>query len=423
MKAEIIAVGTEILTGQIVNTNAQFLSEKFAELGIDVYFQTAVGDNEERLLSVLEQARQRSDMIVLCGGLGPTDDDLTKQTLAKFLHRPLVFDGQAMDKLNHFFAARPAVLKTANNERQAQIVEGATPLQNRTGLAVGGLLEVEGKTYIVLPGPPSELKPMVQEQLLPLIDQDHQQLYSRVLRFFGIGESQLVTIIDDFIKNQTDPTIAPYAKTGEVTLRLSTKAPSQDLAEQKLDQLEAKLMTVQSLDDHPLSSYFYAYGDDNSLPQVVFDLLKSSDKTITAAESLTAGLFQATLADFSGASTVFNGGFVTYSMEEKSKMLGIPLVELQAHGVVSAFTAEAMAAGARRKTGADLAISLTGVAGPYSLEGQPAGTVFIGLATADSLESHLVKINGRSRSDVREIAVLHAFNLVRKTLLKEKILV
>ncbi len=423
MKAEIIAVGTEILTGQIVNTNAQFLSEKFAELGIDVYFQTAVGDNEERLLSVLEQARQRSDMIVLCGGLGPTDDDLTKQTLAKFLHRPLVFDGQAMDKLNHFFAARPAVLKTANNERQAQIVEGATPLQNRTGLAVGGLLEVEGKTYIVLPGPPSELKPMVQEQLLPLIDQDHQQLYSRVLRFFGIGESQLVTIIDDFIKNQTDPTIAPYAKTGEVTLRLSTKAPSQDLAEQKLDQLEAKLMTVQSLDDHPLSSYFYAYGDDNSLPQVAFDLLKSSDKTITAAESLTAGLFQATLADFSGASTVFNGGFVTYSMEEKSKMLGIPLVELQAHGVVSAFTAEAMAAGARRKTGADLAISLTGVAGPDSLEGQPAGTVFIGLATADSLESHLVKINGRSRSDVREIAVLHAFNLVRKTLLKEKILV
>ena len=423
MKAEIIAVGTEILTGQIVNTNAQFFSEKFAELGIDVYFQTAVGDNEERLLSVLEQARQRSDMIVLCGGLGPTDDDLTKQTLAKFLHRPLVFDGQAMDKLNHFFAARPAVLKTANNERQAQIVEGATPLQNRTGLAVGGLLEVEGKTYIVLPGPPSELKPMVQEQLLPLIDQDHQQLYSRVLRFFGIGESQLVTIIDDFIKNQTDPTIAPYAKTGEVTLRVSTKAPSQDLAEQKLDQLEAKLMTVQSLEDRPLSSYFYAYGDDNSLPQVTFDLLKSSDKTITAAESLTAGLFQATLADFSGASTVFNGGFVTYSMEEKSKMLGIPLVDLQAHGVVSAFTAEAMAAGARRKTGADLAISLTGVAGPDTLEGQPAGTVFIGLATADSLESHLVKINGRSRSDVREIAVLHAFNLVRKTLLKEKILV
>lgn len=422
MKAEIIAVGTEILTGQIVNTNAQFLSEKFAELGIDVYFQTAVGDNEERLLSILDLAR-RSDMIVLCGGLGPTDDDLTKQTLAKFLNRSLVFDDQARDKLNRFFAARPAVLRTSNNERQAQIVEGAIPLQNRTGLAVGALLEIEDKTYIVLPGPPSELKPMVQEQLLPLIDQDHQQLYSRVLRFFGIGESQLVTILDDFIKKQTDPTIAPYAKTGEVTLRLSTKSQSQAKAEQKLDQLEAKLLAVQSLEDRPLSSYFYAYGDDNSLAQVTFDLLKSSGKTITAAESLTAGLFQATLADFSGASNVFNGGFVTYSMEEKSKMLDIPLADLQAHGVVSAFTAEAMAAGARSKTGADIAVSLTGVAGPDSLEGQPAGTVFLGLATADSLESHLIKINGRSRSDVREITVLHAFDQVRKTLLKEKNLV
>lgn len=422
MKAEIIAVGTEILTGQIVNTNAQFLSEKFAELGIDVYFQTAVGDNEERLLSILDLAR-RSDMIVLCGGLGPTDDDLTKQTLAKFLNRSLVFDDQARDKLNRFFAARPAVLRTSNNERQAQIVEGAIPLQNRTGLAVGALLEIEDKTYIVLPGPPSELKPMVQEQLLPLIDQDHQQLYSRVLRFFGISESQLVTILDDFIKKQTDPTIAPYAKTGEVTLRLSTKSQSQAKAEQKLDQLEAKLLAVQSLEDRPLSSYFYAYGDDNSLAQVTFDLLKSSGKTITAAESLTAGLFQATLADFSGASNVFNGGFVTYSMEEKSKMLDIPLADLQAHGVVSAFTAEAMAAGARSKTGADIAVSLTGVAGPDSLEGQPAGTVFLGLATADSLESHLIKINGRSRSDVREIAVLHAFDQVRKTLLKEKNLV
>ena len=422
MKAEIIAVGTEILTGQIVNTNAQFLSEKFAELGIDVYFQTAVGDNEERLLSILDLAR-RSDMIVLCGGLGPTDDDLTKQTLAKFLNRSLVFDDQARDKLNRFFAARPAVLRTSNNERQAQIVEGAIPLQNRTGLAVGALLEIEDKTYIVLPGPPSELKPMVQEQLLPLIDQDHQQLYSRVLRFFGIGESQLVTILDDFIKKQTDPTIAPYAKTGEVTLRLSTKSQSQAKAEQKLVQLEAKLLAVQSLEDRPLSSYFYAYGDDNSLAQVTFDLLKSSGKTITAAESLTAGLFQATLADFSGASNVFNGGFVTYSMEEKSKMLDIPLADLQAHGVVSAFTAEAMAAGARSKTGADIAVSLTGVAGPDSLEGQPAGTVFLGLATADSLESHLIKINGRSRSDVREITVLHAFDQVRKTLLKEKNLV
>lgn len=417
MKAEIIAVGTEILTGQIVNTNAQFLSEKFAELGIDVYFQTAVGDNEARLLSVIEQASQRSELVVLCGGLGPTEDDLTKQTLAKYLQRELVFDRTAQANLDRFFADRPAVARTPNNERQAQIIEGATPLQNRTGLAVGSYLEVDSVTYIVLPGPPSELKPMVYEQLIPLLDKDHQQLYSRVLRFFGIGESQLVTVLDDLIKHQTDPTLAPYAKTGEVTLRLSTKSTSQAQADAKLDQLEASILAIQSLEGHVLSEYFYGYGDDNSLAAVAVDLLKAKHLTISAAESLTAGRFQATIADFPGASEIFNGGFVTYSIEEKAKMLGLELKELQAHGVVSSYTAEQMAQGARQKTQADLAISLTGVAGPDPLEGHPAGTVYLGLATKDKVISKKLSISGRSRSDVRDIAVLHAFNLVRKTLL------
>ncbi|MFC3932600.1 competence/damage-inducible protein A [Streptococcus dentapri] len=423
MKAEIIAVGTEILTGQIVNTNAQFLSEKLAALGIDVYFQTAVGDNEERLLSILDIASQRSDTIILCGGLGPTDDDLTKQTLAHYLKRPLVFDQTAKERLDSFFAARPAVLRTPNNECQAKIIDGAKALQNRTGLAVGDFLKIDGKNYIVLPGPPSELQPMVQEQLLPLLIENHQQLFSRILRFFGIGESQLVTVIDDLIKNQTDPTIAPYAKTGEVTLRLSTKADSSEQANQKFDQLESQIMSVESLEGQKLTDYFYGYGDDNSLSQITFDLLRKKQKTITAAESLTAGLFQATLADFPGASNVFSGGFVTYSIEEKAKMLDIPLAELEIHGVVSDYTAQQMAASARIKTGADLAVSLTGVAGPDSLEGQPAGTVFIGLATQNEIASHQVKISGRSRSDVRQIAVLHAFNLVRKTLLNDKDLV
>ena len=191
MKAEIIAVGTEILTGQIVNTNAQFLSEKLAEIGVDVYFQTAVGDNEARLLSLLEIASQRSGLVILTGGLGPTEDDLTKQTLAKFLGKELVFDPQAQEKLDVFFAQRSDYARTPNNERQAQLVKGATPLPNETGLAVGGILEVEGVTYVVLPGPPSELKPMVLNQLLPKL-MTGSKLYSRVLRFFGIGESQLV---------------------------------------------------------------------------------------------------------------------------------------------------------------------------------------------------------------------------------------
>lgn len=419
MKAEIIAVGTEILTGQITNTNAQFLSEEFAKLGIDVFFQTAVGDNEERLLSIIDLASKRSDLVVLCGGLGPTEDDLTKQTLAKYLGRNLVFDEQASKRLNEFFATRPQFTRTANNERQAQLIEGSTPLQNSTGLAVGGVIEVDGVTYVVLPGPPSELKPMVWDYLVPLLSSDHKQLYSRVLRFFGIGESQLVTVLSDLIDNQTDPTIAPYAKTGEVTLRLSTKADDIESAKEKLDQLEQKILSKKTLNGIPLENLLYGYGDDNSMARVVFDLLKKKHKTITAAESLTAGLFQSSIADFSGSSSVFNGGFVTYSIEEKSKMLQIPLEELQEHGVVSHFTAEKMAEQSRKLTDADFGIGLTGVAGPDSLEGHPAGTVFIGIATREKVHSIRVLIGGRSRSDVRHIACLYAFNLVRQALLQD----
>ena len=418
MKAEIIAVGTEILTGQIVNTNAQFLSEKLAEIGVDVYFQTAVGDNEARLLSLLEIASQRSNLVILTGGLGPTEDDLTKQTLAKFLGKDLVFDPQAQEKLDIFFAHRPDYARTPNNERQAQIVEGATPLPNETGLAVGGVLEVDGVTYVVLPGPPSELKPMVLNQLLPKL-MTGTKLYSRVLRFFGIGESQLVTILADLIDNQTDPTLAPYAKTGEVTLRLSTKAVSQEKANQALDILENQILDRQTFEGISLRNICYGYGEETSLASVVVEELKKRQKSITAAESLTAGLFQTTLADFSGVSTIFNGGFVTYSLEEKSKMLDISEQELKEHGVVSEFTARKMAEQARLKTQSDYGVSLTGVAGPDSLEGHPAGTVFIGLAHAKGTEVIKVNIAGRSRADVRHIAVMHAFNLVRKALLSD----
>ena len=418
MKAEIIAVGTEILTGQIVNTNAQFLSEKLAEIGVDVYFQTAVGDNEARLMSLLEIASSRSSLVILTGGLGPTEDDLTKQTLAKFLGKGLVFDPQAQEKLDVFFAHRPDYARTPNNERQAQIVEGATPLPNETGLAVGGMSEVDGVTYVVLPGPPSELKPMVLNQLLPKL-MTGTKLYSRVLRFFGIGESQLVTILADLIDHQTDPTLAPYAKTGEVTLRLSTKAVSQEKADQALDTLENQILDRQTFEGISLRDICYGYGEETSLASVVVEELKKRQKSITAAESLTAGLFQATLADFSGVSAIFNGGFVTYSLEEKSKMLDISEQELKEHGVVSEFTAQKMAEQARLKTQSDYGVSLTGVAGPDSLEDHPAGTVFIGLAHAKGTEVIKANIAGRSRADVRQIAVMHAFNLVRKALLSD----
>ena len=418
MKAEIIAVGTEILTGQIVNTNAQFLSEKLAEIGVDVYFQTAVGDNESRLLSLLEIAKNRSNLVILTGGLGPTEDDLTKQTLAHFLRRDLTFDAHAQAKLDDFFAHRPDYARTPNNERQAQIVEGSIPLPNETGLAVGGMIEVAGVTYVVLPGPPSELKPMVLNELLPRLTTG-AKLYSRVLRFFGIGESQLVTILSDLIEEQTDPTLAPYAKTGEVTLRLSTKASSQEEANQALDILENQILDHQTFEGLSLQGLCYGYGEESSLASIVVEELKRQGKTITAAESLTAGLFQARVADFSGASSIFKGGFVTYSLEEKSKMLDIPTKDLEEQGVVSEFTAKKMAEQARIKTQSDFGISLTGVAGANSLEGHPAGTVFIGLAQEHGTEVIKVNIGGRSRADVRHIAVMHAFNLVRKALLSD----
>lgn len=418
MKAEIVTVGTEILTGQIINTNAQFLSEKMAEIGVDVFFQTAVGDNKARLLEVLSLASKRSDLVILCGGLGPTDDDLTKQTLASFLDRDLIFDEEARDKLDSFFASRSQSSRTANNERQAQLIEGSIPIQNITGLAVGGLVESNGVSYVVLPGPPSELIPMVNQQLLPILTVTQTKLYSRVLRFFGIGESQLVTVLANIISEQTDPTIAPYAKIGEVTLRLSTKASGTIEADQKLDALEKAILATLSMEGIPLSQFFYGYGEDNSLSKEVVELLKKKKKKLTAAESLTAGLFQATLANFAGISEFFSGGFVTYSMLEKSRMLNIPLSDLQANGVVSHYTAQAMAEKARLLTESDIGISLTGVAGPDSLEGHPAGTVFIGISTEEKTDSIQIIVGERSRSDIRYIATLHAFNLVRKTLLK-----
>lgn len=412
MKAEIIAVGTELLMGQIANTNAQFLSQELAGLGIGVYYHTVVGDNVERLTEVLSLARERADWVILSGGLGPTEDDLTKQTLAAFLGRNLVPDPEAMAKLDSFFASNPKRIRTVNNDRQADNIQGARALPNRTGLAVGSLIEDQGVTYVLLPGPPSELKPMFLEQVAPLLKQD-QALYSRVLRFFGIGESQLVTRLADLIANQTNPTLAPYAKVGEVTLRLTAQATSPEEGERLLDQLETAI-----LQEGDLQEYLYAYGDDQSLAQTVLDLLKEKGLTVTAAESLTAGLLQAELAQLPGASAVFPGGFVTYSLEQKSQMLGIPLEKLQSAGVVSAWTAEQMAEGARVRTGADLALSLTGVAGPDQLEGQEVGTVWLGLAGPAGTGSYRLYLGGRDRNTIRQMAVLEAFNLIRKTLIQ-----
>ncbi|MFI3235871.1 competence/damage-inducible protein A [Streptococcus suis] len=393
MKAELIAVGTEILTGQIVNTNAQFLSEKCAELGIDVYFHTAVGDNEQRLLSVLEIASKRSDMVILCGGLGPTEDDLTKQTLATFLQKELVVDELAMAKLDRFFVSRPGRVRTPNNERQAQIVEGSQALQNPAGLAVGGMIEQDGVTYIVLPGPPSELKAMFSESLLPLLSQSQQQLYSRVLRFFGIGESQLVTVLADLIDKQTDPTLAPYAKVGEVTLRLSTKATSQDEANLRLNQLEEEILQHDKLAD-----YFYAYGEDNSLVKMVASCLIEKKQTIAIVEQGTGGLLQAELSLALADQPYFSGGKVIGQLGTESGWL----------------SEEADCI--RQELQADLGLAVSVLIKPESTEDNVLAKVYLTLATTSGISKKEIDLGGYSWQYLRQLACLQAWDFVRNTL-------
>ncbi|HFI0399429.1 TPA: competence/damage-inducible protein A [Streptococcus suis] len=393
MKAELIAVGTEILTGQIVNTNAQFLSEKCAELGIDVYFHTAVGDNEQRLLSVLEIASKRSDMVILCGGLGPTEDDLTKQTLATFLQKELVVDELAMAKLDRFFVSRPGRVRTPNNERQAQIVEGSQALQNPAGLAVGGMIEQDGVTYIVLPGPPSELKAMFSESLLPFLTQSQQQLYSRVLRFFGIGESQLVTVLADLIDKQTDPTLAPYAKVGEVTLRLSTKADSQEEANVRLNQLEEAILQR----DH-LRDYFYAYGDDNSLVKTVATLLEEEKQSLGILEHGTGGLLQAELSLALAGQPYFSGGKVIGQLGTESGRLSEEASRI------------------REELQADLGLVVSVVVKPESTVDNVLAKVYLALASTSGISKKEVDLGGYSWPYLRQLACLQALDFVRNTL-------
>ncbi|NQM54991.1 competence/damage-inducible protein A [Streptococcus suis] len=393
MKAELIAVGTEILTGQIVNTNAQFLSEKCAELGIDVYFHTVVGDNENRLLSVLEVASQRSDLVFLCGGLGPTEDDLTKQTLATFLGRNLVFDELAMAKLDRFFASRPGRVRTPNNERQAQIVEGSQALQNPAGLAVGGMIEQDGVTYIVLPGPPSELKAMFSESLLPLLSQSQQQLYSRVLRFFGIGESQLVTVLADLIDKQTDPTLAPYAKVGEVTLRLSTKADSQEEANVRLNQLEEEILQR----DH-LRDFFYAYGDDNSLVKTVATLLEEEKQSLGILEHGTGGLLQAELSLALAGQPYYSGGKIIGQLGTESGGLSEEASRI------------------REELQADLGLVVSVAVKPESTVDNVLAKVHLALASTSGISKKEVDLGGYSWQYLRQLACLQALDFVRNTL-------
>lgn len=378
MKAEIIAVGTELLLGQIVNSNAQFLSVELAAMGIDVYFQTVVGDNSSRLQQAIEIAQSRADVILFTGGIGPTEDDLTKEALAAALGRTVHIDQLAMDHVQRFFDDRKIIM-TENNRKQALVIEGTTPLANEIGLAVGIAFADRDKFYIVLPGPPREMKPMFTEKAKPWLQQhaltDEMPIYSKMLKFAGIGESLLEDKLIELIRNQTDPTIAPYAKEGEVTVRISTKAPSEREAMEKLEVLEKQIQAI-------LPEHMYA-NIDMPLEHLIVDWMADAGLTLSAAESCTGGLLMETITSIPGSASMFKGGIVCYSNEIKKKLLNVPADYLEgpdAVGAVSREVAEVLAEQVRMTADTDFGLSVTGVAGPGYSERKPVGLVYVGLA-------------------------------------------
>ena len=398
MRAEIIAVGTELLLGQIVNTNAQYLSQGLAASGIDVYFQTVVGDNEQRLRQAIETARGRADILIFTGGLGPTQDDLTKDALAAYLGRRLVLHEPSMAKIEEMFASR-GIHMVESNRRQALMLEESDPLPNSTGLAVGNALSVDGTHYILLPGPPREMKPMfdgpVKEWLRAQLG-DSDPLFSRVLRFAGIGESALEDALLGLIDSQSDPTIAPYAKEGEVAIRISTKARNEAEADRRIDETVARVEEL-------VGQYIYAR-EDVPIEQAVIAKLRNLDKTAAAAESCTGGLIAELLTDVIGSSNAFSGGVVTYTNAMKHTLLGIPLAQLEgpgAPGAISRETAAAMAERVMNIASSDYGIATTGVAGPATSEGKPVGLVYIAIAERGrSTDVHELQLSG-GRSMIR----------------------
>ncbi|WP_144932560.1 competence/damage-inducible protein A [Paenibacillus sp. 32O-W] len=377
MKAEIIAVGTELLLGQIVNTNAQYLSQQCAALGIDIYFQTVVGDNEGRLRQALDTARQRADLIICTGGLGPTKDDLTKDVLAAFTGKELIMHEPSLDKIKSMFRDRGLAM-AESNARQALMLTDSDPLINDNGLAVGVALTHEGTHYMLLPGPPREMKLMFDTygtSWLSRLADGRGALYSQMLKFAGIGESALEKELLDLIEAQQDPTIAPYAKEGEVTVRLTTRAATEEEANSKLKPVEEEIR-------RRLGKHLYAT-EDKPIEQIIYEQLKERGMTLSAAESCTGGLISDLITSVPDSSSVFSGSIVSYTNAVKETILQVPAGLLEgpeAPGAISKETAEAMAGKVRELLGTDYALSVTGIAGPGSAEGKPVGLVYIGLA-------------------------------------------
>ncbi len=408
-RAELIGVGTEILLGNIANTDAQILSEKLAELGIDVLYHTVVGDNPKRLREALELARTRVDVIITTGGLGPTYDDLTKQTICETFGRKNVLRPELEEWLRGVFAARGRTM-TENNLRQAYLPEGCTVFENHNGTAPGCAFCEGGVHVLMLPGPPHECALMFETGAEPYLRAlSHDVIVSRTLRIYGKGESEVEALLHDRIEKMTNPTVAPYAKPDECMLRVTAKAESREAAEAMLAPVVEELLAV-------VGEWVYGV-DVDSLEAVCFALLKERGATLATAESCTGGLIAKRFTDQPGASAAFLGGVVSYTNGVKSRVLNVPESVLEEYGAVSEPTACAMAEGVKVLTGADYALSVTGLAGPDGDDrGNPVGLVYIGLAAPDGTTVKECRFGKRTREHIRQQAANTAFDLLRRKL-------
>ena len=416
MITELISVGTEILLGNIVNTNSAYLSEKCALLGLSVYYQDVVGDNEGRMRDVIRTALDRSDVVILTGGLGPTEEDITKEVTADLMGMPLKEDSHSrklIDKyLKEYEKNNPQRRITKNNYKQAMVPEGAIVLDNHNGTAPGLILEKKGKTAILLPGPPNELKPMFEEYVVPYLQKNQPEIIvSQMVKISGIGESQVAEEIQDLIEKQTNPTIAPYAKTGEVHLRITAKAENEKKCKEMIKPIVHELKKRFGKD-------VFATKEEKTLEEAVVDLLKEKNMTLSLAESCTGGAVAARIVNVPGASEVLMCGFVTYTNRAKRKCLGVKKSTLKNEGAVSAKCAKEMAKGGAKAAETDVCLSVTGLAGPGGgTEETPVGTVFMGCCCAGKTTTREFHFTG-NRSRIRGQAVAQALTFIRDSLLE-----
>jgi len=416
MIAEVVCVGTEILLGNIVNTNSAYLSEQCANLGLSLYYQTVVGDNDERMTEVIRTAVNRSDVVILSGGLGPTQDDLTKEITAEVMEKKLIEDAHSREQiqrhLENYVKTQPNRKITENNWKQAMIPEGAIVLDNKNGTAPGLIIEDSGKSVILLPGPPNELVPMFEHQVFPYLRKKQPEIiYSKVVKICGIGESMVATDIADLIAQQTNPTIAPYAKTGEVHLRITAQAKSEEEADQLIDPVVRKLQ-------ERFGRHIYTTDEHKTLEETVLELLRERGFTLTTVESCTGGALSARIVNIAGASDVFKQGFITYSNCAKEKYVEVEKSILETEGAVSSKCAAAMAKGGSLTTGSDVAVSITGIAGPDGgTPKKPVGTVFIGCCIKNHTVVKEFRFNGE-RNKIREQSVVSALILLRSCILE-----